>query len=704
MTGDSKLRKNLTLFDVYAISTGAMFSSGFFLLPGIAFAQAGPSVVLAYLLAGIAVLPAMLSKAELATAMPRAGGTYYFLDRALGPLVGTVGGLGAWLALVLKSAFALVGLGAYLGLFFDAPIKLVAVVLTVLFLALNVFGAKETSGLQRILVTALVSILALFVIEGLLSLGDTGVNIREERLTPFLPHGSLGLLSTVGLVFVSYAGLTKVASVAEEVQDPDRNLPLGMILSLVTATVIYVLGVLVMVAVLEPESLAVDLTPVASAANVVMHWLPGRTELWLIVIAAFAAFASTANAGIMSASRFLLAMGRDRLIPQRFSRIGRFSTPTWGVLLTSLMTIGAVLLLDVQALAKLASAFMLLLFALINLAVIVMRESEIEAYDPGFRSPLYPWTQIAGFLIPVWLILEMGWLALGFTAAVIGVSTLWYFLYAHHRLVREGAIYHVFARLGRQKFEGLDRELREILKEKGLRDAEPFDELVAHAVVEDIAAPITFDELTARASVRLGGVLGVKPDELQQRFLAGTKIGMTPVSRGTALPHLRLAGLDKAQLLMARCAPGVEMAGSGVSDQAIEAASPIQVVIFLVSPEGNPGEHLRMLARIASRVDDDRFLDEWLAARDEQDLKEALVHDDRLCSLTIRDDGGPTAPLVGIALRQAPLHDGTLVALVSRRAGVIVPTGSTVLEEGDRLTILGGPAALERIRDRFGTE
>ncbi|MCL7957269.1 MAG: APC family permease, partial [marine benthic group bacterium] len=527
MTGDSKLQKNLTLFDVYAISTGAMFSSGFFLLPGIAYAQAGPAVVLAYLLAGIAVLPAMLSKAELATAMPRAGGTYYFLDRALGPLVGTVGGLGAWLALVLKSAFALVGLGAYLGLFFDVPIRPVAVGLTLLFLAFNLFGAKETSGLQRVLVSALVGILILFVIEGLLSLGETGIDVREERFTPFMPHGTLGLLSTVGLVFVSYAGLTKVASVAEEVQNPDRNLPLGMILSLVTATLIYVLGVAVMVAVLEPESLAVDLTPVASAADVVMHWLPGRTELWLIVIAAFAAFASTANAGIMSASRFMLAMGRDHLISDRFARIGRFKTPTWGVLLTSLATIAAVLLLDVEGLAKLASAFMLLLFALINLAVIVMRESEIEAYDPGFKSPLYPWMQIAGFLIPIWLILEMGWLALGFTAGVIGVSTLWYFLYAHHRLVREGAIYHVFARLGRQKFEGLDRELRQILKEKGLRQAEPFDELVAHASVEDVAAPIAFDELVSRASSRLSGVLGVKREELENRFLAGTKIGMT---------------------------------------------------------------------------------------------------------------------------------------------------------------------------------
>ncbi len=94
------LKKNLTLFDVYAVCTGAMFSSGFFLLPGIAFAQTGSSLVLAYLLAGILVVPAMLSLAELATAIPRAGGLYFYLDRCFGPLVGTVGGLGFRITLV----------------------------------------------------------------------------------------------------------------------------------------------------------------------------------------------------------------------------------------------------------------------------------------------------------------------------------------------------------------------------------------------------------------------------------------------------------------------------------------------------------------------------------------------------------------------------------------------------------------------------
>ena len=94
--GEKKLNKNLTLFDVYSMSTGAMFSSGLFLLPGIAAAATGNSVFLAYFFAGFLILPAMYCMAELSTAMPKAGGTYYFLDRAMGPLMGTIGGLGSW--------------------------------------------------------------------------------------------------------------------------------------------------------------------------------------------------------------------------------------------------------------------------------------------------------------------------------------------------------------------------------------------------------------------------------------------------------------------------------------------------------------------------------------------------------------------------------------------------------------------------------
>lgn len=116
-----RLKKEIGLFGVYAIATGATLSAGFFLLPGLAAAEAGPAIVLAYIVAAIPLIPATFSIVELATAMPRAGGVYYFLDRSLGPWMGTMGGIGTWLALVLKVAFALVGMGAYIALYVPDP-------------------------------------------------------------------------------------------------------------------------------------------------------------------------------------------------------------------------------------------------------------------------------------------------------------------------------------------------------------------------------------------------------------------------------------------------------------------------------------------------------------------------------------------------------------------------------------------------------
>jgi len=393
MVKKERLSKKLTLFDVYAVSTGAMFSSGFFLLPGIAAMETGNSVYLSYLVAGFLILPSMLTVAELATAMPRAGGAYYFLDRSLGPLVGTIGGLGSWIALIFKSAFALIGMGAYLSLYVDVPMLPLALILTVVFGLLNIFGAKETAFLQRLLVSALVVIMGYFLIEGVEYLTGNAV-LPEMKERNFLTNGLNGFISTVGLVFVSYAGLTKVASIAEEVQNPDRAIPLGMTLSLMTASLVYVLGVFIMVKVLPAATLFSSLTPVTYAGSVVITWIPSSIGILLIVVAAIAAFASTGNAGIMSASRYPLAMSRDGLMPKFFGKIGRFKTPHISVLSTTFVMILVLLLFDVEAVAKLASAFQLLLFFLLNLAVVVMRESKIEAYKPGFNSPFYPWVQI----------------------------------------------------------------------------------------------------------------------------------------------------------------------------------------------------------------------------------------------------------------------------------------------------------------------
>ena len=698
MPSPETLEKSLTLFDVYAISTGAMFSSGFFLLPGIAAAETGPSVILAYLVAGLLILPPMFSMAELSTAMPKAGGAYYFLDRSLGPLAGTVGGLGTWLALVFKSAFALIGMGAYLAIFFDVPIKPLAAALTVAFAALNVFGAKETSGLQRVLVAILVSVLVFYLVQGFIAVSGLESGRVRDQVLPAFPFGATGFASTIGLVFVSYAGLTKVASVAEEVQDPDRNIPLGMVLSLITATAIYVLGVFVMVTVLDADALRSDLTPVATSGELFMNWFPGATGLILIVVAAIAAFASTGNAGILSASRYPLAMARDRLVPAPFAKLGRFGTPTLSVLITGGLMLLIIFGLSEEGVAKLASAFQLLIFALLNLAVIIMRESGIPSYAPGFRSPLYPWMQAAGIVIALLLIAEMGNLSILFTAAIVVAGIGWYFYYAQQYVAREGAIYHLFARLGQFRYEGLDSELHTILEEKGVGDASDFDRLVARASVIHLDEPKLYDDVVHDVAAHLAETTGLDASKMAQGFLEGSQYSGITVSHGTAQPYSLTAEIEQEELVMVHCQSGICVEFE--DDDEVVRTEPVYAFFFLLSPKTDQSQHLRTQATLANRTDEESFLIEWRAASNEQELKETLLHHERYVSLHLLS-GTSTEDFIGQRVADLNIPAGNLVALVRRNGQIHIPNGSTALSEGDRITVIGDPAGINRLYELY---
>jgi amino acid transporter/mannitol/fructose-specific phosphotransferase system IIA component (Ntr-type) len=701
VSGFTRLKKELHLFDVYVIGTGAMISAGFFLLPGVAAGYSGPGVVLAYLLSGVLLVPALLSMAELATAMPRAGGAYYYLDRTLGPLMGTIGGIGTFLTLVLKGAFALIGMGAYLSLVIRADMTSIALAFTVVFAGLNLMGSRQSSGLLRVLVIGLLVLLAFFIGHGLTDV----FGLRDEPpltgFSPLLPSGFDGLLATVGLLFVSYIGLTKVTSLAEEVANPERNIPLGMMLALATVTTAFVLGTFVMVAVLGVGELQQSLTPAADTAGRFTSWLPGQTGVWLMVLAAMAAFASAANAGILAASRYPLAMARDHILPDWLATTGKRGTPVRSVLLTCGLLAVVVLTLDVEGVAKLASSMQLLLFGLMNVAVIVMRESRIESYDPGFRSPLYPWMQLLGIFVPAVLVAEMGWLSVLFTVGVTALCFGWYTYYARARIARDGAIYHVFERLGRRRYAGLDRELRDLMKEKGLRAEDPFDEVVARAAVLDYDEPVSLAGVIERASRLLERRLPVDTAALVEGFGRGVRGGGTPVAYGAALLHARFPDLDTSEMVLVRCVDGVRVDVED-DDMARQAANvPIRAVFFLVSGEDDPGRHLRILAQLAGRVEDESFMPEWLEGRHEQELKETLLRDDRFLSLRLWP-GTRTETLIGKPLSALDLPPGCLIALIRRYGEMLVPQGRTVLREGDRLTIIGAPAGLRLLSERYG--
>lgn len=458
MTKD--LERDLGLPAVLAISIGAMIGSGIFILPALAIDIAGPGVILAYLVAGLLVIPAALSKSEMATAMPEAGGTYIYIERGMGPLLGTIAGVGTWFSLAFKGALALVGGVPYLVLLFDLPVKPVALTLAVVLILVNLLGAKQTGRLQVVIVVVMLAALVWFVYGGLPA-------VTAAQYGGFFDDGAGGLLAATGLVFVSYAGVTKVASVAEEVEDPGRNIPLGILGSLGFTTLLYVLIVAVMVGVSPLDELADSETPMAVAADATL----AQAGVVAVVLAAILALVSTANAGILSSSRYPFAMSRDNLAPDRLATVSdRFKTPTTAITLTGSVMLVLIAFVPILEIAKLASAFQILVFVLINIALMAFRNADLDEYNPSFESPLYPTIQIVGIVGGIVLLTQMGTVALLGAVVITTGSGAWFWFYARPRIDREGvAVETIRRQTGRDVVDRTEASL----------EPEPYDVLVA---------------------------------------------------------------------------------------------------------------------------------------------------------------------------------------------------------------------------------
>jgi len=254
------MKKTLGFVSIFCISAGAMISSGLFVLPGLAFGKVGPAVFISYFLAGIAALTTVLSLSELITAMPKAVGDYYYVSRSFGQLFGTVSGLLSWLALSLKSAFAIIGIAELAYLTFGGDLVIYATILAVFFTLLNLLGVKEAVRFQIVLVLFLIMILISFLAVSLSS-------VRAIQFEPFLPKGLNSLFPTAGFVFVSFGGVLTTASIAGEIKNPAKNIPLGLITSTVIVTLLYTSVIFVVVGIVPMEELPQSLAPIALAGD-----------------------------------------------------------------------------------------------------------------------------------------------------------------------------------------------------------------------------------------------------------------------------------------------------------------------------------------------------------------------------------------------------------------------------------------------------
>lgn len=613
MPGDHKrLTRQLNFIDVFCIAAGAMISSGLFILPGIIYAKAGPAVILAYILAGILVLPALFAKAELATAMPKAGGGYFFVERSMGSAAGVIGGFAEWFSLSIKSAFALVGIGAFALLINPSltvwQIKLIAVSFCVFFIVLNLTSVKLTGRVQILLAIVLIGSLLLYIFRGFTSLDI-------HRYTPFIPFGTHTLFAAAGMVFISFGGITKIASVAEEIKNPKKNIPYGMMSAFFVVLIIYGLTVFVTVGLLDGHEFAGSLTPISTGGYKIF----GTFGTVLMAIGAIFAFVSTANAGILAASRYPIAMSRDQILPDLFSQINkRFKTPHFSILFTGIFMLAVILFLSVESLVEVASSALIIMYMLELLACIIMRESHLMNYKPTFLSPFYPWLHIVGLICYGILLYAMGVIALITAGGFILVGLLWYWIYVYRRATRKSALMHIIERVTDKEMAGdsLGAELGEILRERDNIIEDRFDKLVKDCEIMDIDKELMLTKFLEIAAKKLARKLTIDYRKLFDALLLREKESTTEIRPGLAIPHIIIEGKHKFNLLIARCESGVNF---------VDDMPPAYAIFILIGTRDERNFHLRVLSAIAHIVEDANFDRNWLRARNIDELRDIVL-------------------------------------------------------------------------------
>ena len=433
----SQIKRSLSLIGVIIVTVAASIGAGLFVLPSFAVAIMGPGIWLAFLIAGIVFLPGALSKSELSSAMPVNGGAYVYVERSFGPLVGTISGLGLWASFLLKSAFALIGFSAYMYavtnyLDISTNTTLVIMAALVLITVLNIFGIKKVKAFQTpilALTTAVILIICL------IQLFDANIDFSRpidgafdvSRNDPVL------VAESAALVFVAYAGIYKAGAIGGEVKEPEKNLPKGMLISLLLITLLYVIVTLIMMASVDVDTMlnsdgSAREDPIFAFVDAVASTNIGLAMALLAVLT----MVSGALSGLLAASRFLFGMAKDSLLPGTLGETNKkFGTPHWAIIITGITMAISIITLPVKDVAKLASGFQIMVIVALNISVIILRSEnpKHDWYKPTFKSPLFPWVQIIGTVTGGYLVFIMGEKAIigAVAAIVIGVAT--YYIY-----------------------------------------------------------------------------------------------------------------------------------------------------------------------------------------------------------------------------------------------------------------------------------
>jgi APA family basic amino acid/polyamine antiporter len=394
----TELVRTLGVWQAAAVSIGAIIGAGIFVLIGVAAGIAGPSVILSFIIAGVASFFTALSAAELSSFITESGGSYIYTHRAFGRFWGFLVGWMQSADYMIGASAVSIGFAGYFLYFFGIPkstaiLVIVACLLPLALGLINLRGMKEAAGTNSVLVLLKIIALALFVVIGGIYIADQGTG---TNFTPFFPNGLSGMLNGAAVIFFAFVGFNTVTVIAEEVKDPERNVPRALLLAFGVCAVLYISVSVVAVGLVGWSQLAASSAPLETALSVATQ---NVFILKYVSIAALFATASVVISSIFGGSRQVFAMARNRLLPQALSRVSGEGVPIISVLMVSVV-MSAIILLAGGNLSTLAQIFnfgTLMTFFFINLSLVKLRWDQ-PAVHRGFSVPLYPLTPLLGIV------------------------------------------------------------------------------------------------------------------------------------------------------------------------------------------------------------------------------------------------------------------------------------------------------------------
>jgi APA family basic amino acid/polyamine antiporter len=409
------LKRNLNLLDATSVGIGAIIGAGIFVVLGVAIGYAGPAIVISIIIAGIVASFTAFSFAELGSAIPKEGGAYEFAFELLSPFTGFVVGI-LWLfAQIVAGAAISLGFASYfVAIFPEFSLKTIAVIVALALTCLNILGIKKSAAVNNALVITKIAILCLFIGFGIFQ-------INPQNFSQFSPNGSFGILQGAGFIFFAYLGFGRIAALGEEVKNPERNLPLSVLIALIVSVVVYVLTGLTATGLENYRILAQSGSPLAEAAKVIGNF----TLVAAVSLGALIATASVLLTNLLGLSRVAFAMARNAQLPKSIAKVSsKFGTPY-----VSILSMGALLTLlafalDLKQTVAITSFAILSVHLAVNLSAIRLRKKMPNSTK--FRVPFYPVIPSLGLLSCIILMFSLpqeSWIV---AAVVVAISAVLY--------------------------------------------------------------------------------------------------------------------------------------------------------------------------------------------------------------------------------------------------------------------------------------